>query len=331
MMHKNTGEDRTAQEILIAVGSRENAEEDIHTLAAQWSESPEVAVVAGKDLKARVVEKASALFLDPNVVLILVDPDRETLHDLRKQLYALRERIHVIVYLTSPPPEGHRLIEGKVVVLEQKKERRIEERVRALIRKHGKKMTHQALKLLMQRIKDESMIDMELSKLVTYVGERGEIRSKDILAVGTETHEESLITLFDAFAKKNRQEALAIFENLLQNGLPILAVHSFLVRQTRLLLHAKDMEEVFTASPEYAVFAKTFAKWKDGGDLKPIEKKHYLPHQKPYYAFNLSKTSERMAKKDLIAFFDMLAALDLAIKSGAKHDRVRMEEGLIGA
>jgi DNA polymerase III delta subunit len=244
----------------------------------------------------------------------------------------LKERIRVIIYLTAPPSDGHKLIEGKTIVMEQKKERRIEERVRMLIRKYDKKMTHQALHLLTTRIKDESIIDMEVMKIVCYVGERTDIKSKDILAVGTETHEDSLIGLFDAFAKKDKKKTLEIFENLLENGLHVLAIHSFLVRQTRLLLHAKDMEEVFTASPDYPTFSKTFAKWKDNPDLKPSEKRHYLPFQKPYYAFNLSKTSEQISKQDLLAFFDMLAALDVAIKSGGtKHERVLLEEGLIGA
>lgn len=324
--------DRGKREIVIALGSKENAVEDIHALAAQRVDNPELEIVAGKEIRARVIEKASALFLDPDHIFVLIDPDKNLLQELRKQLHALKERVHVIIYFTAPLPEGQKPIEGEVIVLEQKKEKRIEERVRAFIRKHGKKMTHQALQLLTNRIKDESILDMELMKLVTYVGDRGEIKSKDILTIGVETHEESLITLFDAFAKKNKKEALAIFENLLQNGLHVLAVHSFLVRQMRLLLHAKDMEEIFTASPDYGVFAKTFGKWKDGVDLKPSEKKHYLPFQKPYYAFKLSKTSEKISKRDLIAFFDMLAALDVAIKSGGtKHDRLYLEKGLIGA
>jgi len=320
------------REIIIAVGSKDTALEDIHTLSRQWSDGPNVEIIGGKDARERIVERSSSLFIDPELVLVVVDPDRELIHEVRKQLLSLKERVYVIIYLTSPPSEGHRLIEGKTIVMEQKKERRIEERVRMLIRKYGKKMTHQALQLLTNRIKDESIIDMEVMKLVSYVGERTDIKSKDILAVGTETHEESLITLFDAFSKKDKQETLAIFENLLENGLPVLAVHSFLVRQTRLLLHAKDMEEVFSASPDYPVFAKTFAKWKDNPDIKPSEKKHYLPFQKPYYAFNLSKTSEQISRQDLIAFLDMLTALDVAIKSGAtKHERTLLEEGLIGA
>jgi DNA polymerase III delta subunit len=329
-MTQTTKDSRSGNEIIIAVGSKDNAPEDIHTLSRQWSDSPEVDIVGGKEIRGKVVEIASALFLKPDFVLVLVDPDRETLQDLKPQMRALKERTHVIIYLTAPPSEGHRLIEGKTVVLEQRKERRIEDRVRAFIRKYDKKMTLQALRLLTNRIKDESIIDMELMKIVNYVGERGEIRSKDILAVGTETHEESLITLFDAFAKKDRVSALAIFENLLSNGLHVLAIHSFLTKQIRLLLHAKDMEEIFRAGPEYSAFAKTFGKWKDNLDLKPLEKKHYLPFQKPYYAFNLSKTSQKISKRDLIAFFDMLAALDLSIKTGTKYERVRLEEGLIG-
>lgn len=329
-MTHQTKEETAKKEITIAIGSRENALEDIHTLARERVENPEVVMIGPKEARERVREFASALFLDAGLVLVLVEPEKELIHDLKKQLHTLAERVHVILYLTSALTDGHKPIEGKVVVLEQKKERRIEDRVRAFIRKYGKKMTHQALQLLTARIKDESVLDTELMKLVTYVGERTDIKSRDILAIGTETHEDSLITLFDAFARKDKEAALGIFQNLLDNGLPILAIHSFLTRQIRLLLHAKDMEEVFAASPEYPVFSKTFAKWKDVMDMKPSEKKHYLPFQKPYYAFNLSKTSGKISRQDLIAFFDMLADLDLSIKSGAKNERTRLEEGLIG-
>ncbi|MDR2017372.1 MAG: hypothetical protein LBQ00_00535 [Syntrophobacterales bacterium] len=319
------------REIITAHGSKDNALEDIHTLSRQCSEHPEVEIIGGKDARDRIIERSSALFINTEFVLVVIDPDKELVHDVKKQLLSLKERVHVIIYLTSPPSDGHRLIEGKTVVMEHKKERRIEERVRLLIRKYEKKMTHQALQLLTNRIKDESMIDMEVMKLVSYVGERGEIKSKDILAVGTETHEESMFALFDAFSRKDKKQALAVFENLLGNGLHVLAIHSFLVRQTRLLIHAKDMEEVFTANQEYSVFSKTFAKWKGSSGIKPSEKKHYLPFQKPYYAFKLSKTSEQISKQDLIAFLDMLTALDVAIKSGTKHERVLMEEALIEA
>jgi DNA polymerase III delta subunit len=329
MTDKTAGQ--TKNEIIIAVGTKDNAMEDIHTLSRQWSDNPEVEIIGGKDARDRIVERSSALFIGPELVLVVVDPDKELIHSIKKQLLVLKERVHVIIYLTAPPSDGHKLIEGKTIVMEQKKERRIEERVRMLIRKYDKKMTHQALQLLTNRIKDESIIDMEVMKIVCYVGERTDIKSKDILAVGTETHEESMITLFDAFTKKDKKETLAVFQNLLDNGLHVLAIHSFLVRQTRLLLHAKDMEEVFSASPDYPTFSKTFAKWKDNPDIKPTEKRHYLPFQKPYYAFNLSKTSEQISKQDLIAFLDMLADLDVAIKSGTKNERVLLEEGLIGA
>lgn len=318
------------KEIIIAIGSKENMAEDIQALSRQMVDDPLVTVVAAKEAKNAVIEKASALFIEGNSVLVLVDPDRGLVHDMRRQLHLLRERIQVILYLSSPPSDDHRLIEGRTVVMEQKKERRIEERVRNFIRKYEKKMTHEAFRLLLDRIRDESVLESELIKLVNYVGDRRDIRSKDILAVVAETHEESLISLFEALARKDKGEAIAIFENLLLNGFNILAIHSFLVKQIRLLLQAKDMEEIFRASPEFAIFAKTFGKWKEGMDLKPLDKRQYLPFQKPYYAFNLSKTSQGMSRKDLMSFFDMLAEFDVRIKSGTKHDRALLECGLIG-
>jgi len=59
------------KEIFIAVGTKENLASDIHILGNKWSQNPRVLVVSGKDIKATIIEKTSALFLEENLVLIL--------------------------------------------------------------------------------------------------------------------------------------------------------------------------------------------------------------------------------------------------------------------
>jgi DNA polymerase III delta subunit len=173
-------------------------------------------------------------------------------------------------------------------------------------------------------------------KLVNYVGDRKEIKSKDILAVVTETHEETMFALIDAFLKKDKKEALIVLDNLLANmNIPedkaLLAIQSFLVRQLRLLLHGKDMEEVFKTSSEFAVFSKTLHKWAESVEVKPGDKRQYLPFQKPYYASKLSKTSQKVSKGMLLSFFETLAALEVHVKRGTQYGRIRMESGLLEA
>jgi DNA polymerase III delta subunit len=190
-------------------------------------------------------------------------------------------------------------------------------------------MTDKAFDLLMERIKDESVLESELTKLVAFVGEKNTIESKDIRTIVGETHEDSLMALFEAFQKFDKKEMLAIFENLIDNGQYILAIHSYLVNQIRLLLQTKDMEEMVREGVEYPVFAKAFKKWKEDLDLQSSEKRRYLPYQHPYYAYKLSKVGHNISQKDLLAFFEMLTTFDAQVKRGTKYDRVRMEYGLL--
>jgi len=318
-------------DIIIALGVRENVLEDVHILSRKSVDNPEVLIAAGKDIKNSVIEKASALFIENNFILVLLDPPDDLINTLKTQLLSLKEKIQIILYYTSASNDFHKPIEGNIVVLEKERGKRIKERVLSILKKHGKIMTDKGFQALKEKIKDESILEMELMKIINFIGEKQEIKSKDVLSVVTETHEESLFSLFDALALMKKKEALNIFENLLLNGLHILAIQGYLVKQTRLMLQAKDMEEVFKAGSEYSHFLKTFNKWKEGLDLKPSDRRQHFPYQKPFYAYNLSKTSQKLKRKDLIAFFDVLTDFDTKIKRGSKFDRILLEYGLLEA
>lgn len=322
--------------ITVAVGTKENMMEDVHGLARRAVESPDVVVVTGKDAKAAIIEKASSLFLPPNLVLVLVDPEKGVTDQMRPQLEALRDRIHVIIYKTGQPSRLRETADRGVLVLEQDKAKRIEDKVRAFIRLHGKKMTNEAFERLKERIRDEAILEQEMAKLLNYVGDRKEIRLRDILAIVTETHEENMLSLFDALAKSNKKLALEVLDNLfvtmsLPGDKALLSVHGYLVRQTRLLLQTKDMAGVAGAHSEYALFLKAFQQWLESLELKPGEKRHYLPLQKPYYAFNLSKIGRRIPTRGLLRFLSVLYRLDRSVKSGGGHDRIRLEKGIAEA
>ena len=316
-------------EFTIAVGTKENIVSDIKTLGTKWSPNAQVIVASGKEIRALIIEKASALFLDENLVLVLVDPDKKVFDELMDQLNTLLERTHIIIYTTSSPPDYLKKITSHLLTMDKDKETRMKKRVLALLKQYDKKMTDKAFRALVERIKDESVLESELMKLVNYIGDKSSINSKDIHAIVIEMHEENLITLFDAVARMDKEEVLNIFENLLRNGVHILAIHSYLVRQIRLLLQAKDMEELYRANPDYGTFVKTFGKWKEGLEIKTTEKKHYFPYQKPFYAHKLSKASRRISKQTLISFLNSLTMSDVRMKRGTRFDQFHMERDLL--
>jgi DNA polymerase III delta subunit len=318
-------------DIIVAIGSKENLLEDIHVIANQLVSNPEIAIASGKekDMRNIIIEKASNLFINENLVLVVVDPGQVLIGELRGQLQALKEKISVVIFTTNPSDKISEHIDGKVIVLEQDKEKRLKGKVRSFLQGHTKKMTDKAFDLLTERIKDESILESELTKLVAFVGEKNTIESKDIKAIVGETHEDSLMALFEAFQKFDKKEILAIFENLIENGQYILAIHSYLVNQIRLLLQTKDLEEMVREGVEYPVFSKAFKKWKEDLDLQSSEKRRYLPYQHPFYAYKLSKVGYKISKRDLLAFFEMLTTFDAQVKRGTKYDRIRMEYGLL--
>ncbi len=318
-------------DITTIVGTKENMAEDVRTFLQKTHANAQILFVSKKDMRSTVIERASALFIAQDSVLVLVDPDKELLEGLKEQLQALKERMPVILYLTSTPTGNTGLMGSITVVMEQEKEKRVKNKVLTMLRKQDRVMTDKAFKLFREKIKDESMLESELMKLIDFVGERREIRSGDVSAIVTETHEDNLLNFFETIAQIDKKEMLDTFDNLLSNGLNILAIHGFLAKQTRLMLQAKDLEEIFRAGQEYPAFSKTFGKWKEGIELTPIDKKLYLPYQKAFYAYKLSQTSRRFKKKDLLFFFDMLLSFDAEVKSGTKHDRSYLEQGLLEA
>jgi DNA polymerase III delta subunit len=316
-------------ETIVAIGSKDNLVEDISLLARKWLENPKIVTLTGPDMKAGIVDKASALFLDTNIVLALLDPDRKLLEAVKDQLLTLKERINVIVYYTGLKSDVPSFLGGAPVHMEQDREMRMRERVLSFTRECRKKMTDKAFALFKERVRDESLLEPELGKLLNYVGDKETIELRDVAAVVTQTHEDTLITLFDAMAQRNHKEFIGILENLLTQGVHILAVQSFLVRQIRLLLQAKDMGDLLATEMDYKLFSKTFTTLKEEIDFVPREKKHYFPYQKPYYAFKLSKTSMKFSKKELISLLGILAHLVALIKKGTKYDRVRLETVLL--
>ncbi len=98
-----------------------------------------------KDIKALIVEKASALFLDENLVLVLVDPDKSVLTELKDQLDILRERIHNYLHYNCPT-DYLKNISKQISFMDKDKETRIKKRVLSFLKQYNKKMTDKAFR-----------------------------------------------------------------------------------------------------------------------------------------------------------------------------------------
>jgi DNA polymerase III delta subunit len=313
---------------IVAFGLKENFMEDVHLLARRWSENARVLMVSGPSAKQVILEKASALFMEQDLVLSLLDPLPKLLKELAEPLNILKERVGIIIYSTSTDLDLPPSLDAERVNMETEKQGRIKAKVLAAVRADGKKMTDKAYALLGERVKDEALLDGELSKLISYVGDKVVIDAKDVAAVVTELHEEDLIGLSEAIARKDRKQIMLILDTLLSQGMNVLAIHGFMTRHISLLLQARDAEEFLGAASDFRQFSRGF------GGLKeqippPEEKRNFLAYQKPYYAFNLCKTGRKFTDEVLLSLLTMLTGFDRMVKKGTKHDRINLEAGLL--
>lgn len=317
-------------QVTLAFGATENTSEDIHLLARKHTENPTLVVAQEPDIKGLVVEKASTLFLEDSMVVVLIDPKPTTIEALAGQIEILKQRIHLVIYSTTHNADLCSLLGVTPVILEKERESRIKARVLAMTKQYGKKMTDKAFAQLKNRIRDEAFIDTELMKLIDYVGDRKTIESRDVSVTVSAGHEDTLIMLYDSLAARQRKEISQIVVHLLGHGLHVLAIHNFLAKQMRLLLHAKDTEPLFREHSEYKLFSKIIAQMKDQISFSPLDKKQYLAFQKPFYAFTLSKTSAKFSTKELEDFLGILTSFDMSVKRGTKHEVTRLEAGIFG-
>jgi DNA polymerase III delta subunit len=316
--------------LILAFGSKDNLMEDVHLLSKKWSENARVLVVPGPAARETILEKASALFVEENLALVLLDPSPGIISELVTTLNLLKERMGIIIYSTVSGFDLPPSLDGERINMETEKQERVKRKVLAAVRADGKKMTDKAYGLLKERVKDEALLQQELAKLIDYVGDKKIIEVKDVAAIVTEVSEEDFIKLSEAIARKDKKRIIAILDILLSQGTNLLAIHSFMARQIGFLLQARDAQGLLAAAPEFHGFSKGFGKLKEMLDATPSERRNFLAYQKPYYAYNLSKTSQKFTDVTLLSLLTMLSRFDRMVKKGTKYDRVNFEMGLLG-
>ena len=106
----------------------------------------------------------------------------------------------------------------------------------------GYRMTDEAIRGLVQdHDPDLRILEREIEKLCTYVGEPGEVSLEDVQAVGQASRQHSLFALSDALGGRQPGPALLEVDHLLNQGEPPLVVMSMIVRHFRLLWTIKQL------------------------------------------------------------------------------------------
>jgi DNA polymerase III delta subunit len=311
--------------ITVAIGSSDTLSEDVRILASEYVTDPQLLIAAGKEARPVIIEQASALFRPKDLVVALVDPQVETITELKAQIEMLGRELPVIIYFTKPP-EGPLPIKATTVKIEKDEKKRLKDRILRFLKPFGKVMTDKAFEAFAEALRDEMSLEQELMKLVNFIGERNRIQSGDVKALTIHSHDDQLRDLFDAFAQGDRQRCLDVLENLFSQGLPPIVIQNYLARQVRLLMQARDLPEPGYSATDFPSFKKAFPRLKEGLAASTADRKAYLAYQHPYYAFLLLQAARRIPKRDLALLFQRLCDFDLAVKSGGtKHEKAFLE------
>ena len=113
-----------------------------------------------------------------------------------------------------------------------------------------KKLTESGLRIskgmcvyLARNCSDGEMLNNECEKLISFMGERKEVTSADIDAVGAKNTETKVFDLVDAMITGKTEKALEIYRNMLAvNESPIMVL-SLISRQFRIMLKCKSLSQ----------------------------------------------------------------------------------------
>ncbi len=202
---------------------------------------------------------------------------------------------------------------------------------RALLAAKGKHLSPEAWEALGRKTGFQLRTSMTaLEKLITYTGERKTIEGADVEEVVGRTREDKLFDLTAALVERNLEGSLATLRSLKDQGVHPLVMLSMIIREMRLLLHARWLRDEgalpgYQTRMDYGSFQKriypTLKAWAGKGGEVHIE----LADQHPYVIFNTLRNAEKFSEKGLRRHLEDLLAMDLAMKSTAKDPDLMLE------
>ncbi|HIW58924.1 MAG TPA: DNA polymerase III subunit delta [Candidatus Anaerobutyricum avicola] len=117
--------------------------------------------------------------------------------------------------------------------------------VAALLGKEKKKIRESDVRFFLERVGDDMFqIKNETDKLISYVGERKEIRREDIEQITSGEVQNKIFELVAAIAEGKKRQALAYYDDLILLKEPPMRILFLIVRQYRILLLISNMRSL---------------------------------------------------------------------------------------
>lgn len=194
----------------------------------------------------------------------------------------------------------------------------------------GKSIHPKAEALLFERIAPEIFqLEMELEKLVSYLGDKKQIQLDHVAELVTANREEPLYELTGVLGERRLEEGLKKLKQLWEQGYNPLQVLAAIANTLRRLMAAKKIlktvfEEDNSLWPDFGQFsAKILPRLKQTPLPESLAKVH------PFVLFNTLKIAEKFSLQQLISALETLQEVDLLIKTSGATPSFLLEDFII--
>lgn len=150
---------------------------------------------------------------------------------------------------------------------------------------------------------DQSALTQEIEKISVYVGTAESVGADDIETVATHNPEASIFTMVDAIGLKHGDTAIMELSKLLYEGEPSPRILHMIVRQFRILLKAKALEERRASVAEYAPTLGV----------------------KPFLVDRCRRQAKNFTMSELKQIYGVLKDTDVAMKTGQREPNLALE------
>lgn len=191
---------------------------------------------------------------------------------------------------------------GSAIEFKRMDEKTLQTWIVSRLKKNNKQITGAVLNLFLSRTGDDmGTIDMELEKLISYVGDRPVITEEDIMAITSVKIEDKVFDMIDAITVKNQKLALSLYSDLLTLKVAPVKTLKLIEKQYQRLFIVKSMANA--SSNEIATKA----------GIPSFFVKKYVAQCKSY---SMQKLRE---------ILQTISDLDYSFKSGNLSDQLAVE------
>lgn len=169
----------------------------------------------------------------------------------------------------------------------------------------------------------------ELEKLITFVGDRGEILARDVEQASEKTKQDPIYELANAIGERNPQKALFFLDSLLKANLFPLQVLSAAVNQVRKLILARDCAERspgggWIRGMSYGAFQRVV--------LPELDKTNgYIlaGNAHPYVVYKTFVHSDNYTFEELSDALEILLDADIRLKTSGQDAKIVLEHAVL--